>query len=70
MSLLVQYLSLCSKRLCGTLSNAFEQSRSIMSTCSPVASFRAISSIVMMSCVSHDRFERKPCWIEVRETGG
>jgi hypothetical protein len=46
-----------------TLSNAFKKSRSIMSTCSPFASFRAISSIVMTSCVSHDRFERKPCWL-------
>ena len=34
-----------------------------MSTCSPVASFRAISSIVMTSCVSHDHFEREPCWL-------
>jgi hypothetical protein len=54
-----QYEIIGIHRSCRTTSTQWKN----MSTCSPFASFRAISSMVMTSCVSHDRFERKPCWL-------
>jgi hypothetical protein len=45
--------SLCSKRLCGTLSNAFETSRSIMSTCSPVTSCPVSLTSIICKLMEH-----------------
>jgi hypothetical protein len=54
------------RRWCGTLSNAFANSRRMISICESLSIFDAISWMVTMSWESHDRFLRNPCWALVR----
>ena len=50
------------RRLCGTVSNAFEKSSNNTSVCFPWSKFLAMSSTIVISWLSHERPRRNPCW--------
>ena len=52
--------------LCGTVSNAFEKSIIIISTCNFYLSDRTTSCVVIISCDSVECLPRKPCCLSVK----